>query len=495
MSRLSSRPLATVLAAALAAGGCSGLAPRYEQPPAPIAGEWPIAATTATTEGAAEVAPGQPVPVHATADVGWRDFFTDERLEQLVALALENNRDLRAAVLNVERARAFWAIRRADRLPSVDGAAVGVRQRLPSSQTGTGDAETISGYTLQVGVTSYELDLFGRVNNLSQAALERYFATEEARRATQIALAAEVASAYVRLASDLELVKVAIETLDSQEASYRLTQQRYERGAVSGLEVSQAQTTVESARVDLARFRGDAAQSRHLLTFLVGTAIDPSLLPSGFDFAVTGLRPVPAGLPSAALLRRPDVQAAEHQLIAAHADIGAARAAFLPRISLTGTAGASSDELSSLFDGGSGIWSFIPRIDVPIFQGGRLRANLRVAETDRAIAVADYERAIQAGFREVSDALALSTTLHDQIVAHDALVAAARRAYELSEARYDAGRDSYFVLLDSQRIYYRAQQGRIVTRYQEQANRIELYRALGGGWLETTGTASQQVAE
>jgi multidrug efflux system outer membrane protein len=360
-----------------------------------------------------------------------------------------------------------------------------VRQRLPESQTGTGSAETFSSYGAEVGITSYELDLFGRVRNLSQAALERFFATEEARRGAQIALISQVATTYLGLAADLQLQRLAEETLESQEESYRLTQSRYELGAVSGLEVAQAQTTVESARVDVARFAGDVAQDLNLLTFLVGAPIDPTLLPEGFAAGgVTAMAPLPGGMPSEVLLRRPDVQAAEHQLRAAHADVGAARAAFLPRISLTGSAGFGSDDLSSLFESGSATWSFIPQVSVPIFQGGRLRAGLGVAQTDRAIAVEDYQRAIQAGFREVSDALSLTATLGRQLAAQEALAAAARRAYELSLARHEAGRDSFLVVLDSQRAFYAAQQGLIVTRLAEQANRVELYRALGGGWQE-----------
>jgi multidrug efflux system outer membrane protein len=418
------------------------------------------------------------------ADIGWRDFLVDERLEQLVALALENNRDLRIAVLNVERARAQWGIRRADLVPSVGGGVFALRQRLPASQTGSGRAETFTQYNAEVGISSYELDLFGRVRSLSRAALEQLFAREEARRGAQIALIAEVAAAYLTLAADRELQRLAEETVESQESSFRLTEQRYELGAVSGLEVSQARTTVESARVDAARFAGNVAQDLSFLTLLVGAPVDPTLLPSGFALGTSGLEPLPAGLPSEVLLRRPDVLAAEHLLRGANASVGAARAAYFPRIALTASGGVSSDELSSLFDSGNTVWSFLPQVSIPIFQGGRLRANRQVAETDRALAVAEYERAIQVGFREVSDALALTSTLARQRAAQEALAAAAGRAYELSQARYDSGRDSYLILLDSQRVWYGAQQGLIVTRLAEQANRVGLYRVLGGGWVE-----------
>jgi multidrug efflux system outer membrane protein len=382
---------ALLAASGLATAGCAGFAPRYERPPAPIPGDWPIPPSIATAAAVPAATAATPVAaIGPAADVGWRDFLPDERLEQVIALALENNRDLRTAVLNVERSRALWAIRRADRLPSVGGTVTGARQRLPASQTGTGRGETVSSYGLEVGVTAYEVDLFGRVRNLSQAALERFFASEENRRSAQLLLIADVANAWLALAADRELQRLAEETVASQESSFRLTERRYELGAVSGLEVSQAQTTVESARVDAARFAGDVARDLNLLTFLVGGPIDPALLPPGFDVALTAFPQVAAGVPSEALLRRPDVLAAERFLRAAHADIGAARAAFLPRISLTGSAGVSSSQLSSLFDGGTGAWSFIPQISIPVFQGGRLRAGLRVAEVDRELALNDY---------------------------------------------------------------------------------------------------------
>ena len=485
----SSRRLA-LATAALLAGGCVSLEPPYERPAAPIAGEWPIPPITPQSQATpdvatpAAVAGGEGV---AVADVGWRDFLVDERLEEVVALALENNRDLRIAVLNAERSRALWGIRRADRVPSVGGAVSAVRQRLPESQSGTGRAETFTSYSAEVGVTSYELDLFGRVRSLSRAALEQFFASEEARRSAQIALIGEVATTWLSLAADLELQRLAEETVGVQEESFRLTERRHELGAVSGLEVSQARTTVESARVDAARFAGNVAQDLNLLTLLVGAPVPAELLPGGFDQEVTGLAPLPAGLPSEVLLRRPDVLAAEHFLRAANANVGAARAAYFPRIGLTGTAGVSSGELSSLFEGGSAGWSFIPQVTIPIFQGGRLRAGREVAEAERAIGVADYESAIQTGFREIADALALTATLLRQREAQEALAAAARRAYELSQARHESGRDSYLVLLDSQRAWYAAQQGLIVTRLAEQANRVALYRVLGGGWEEGDG--------
>jgi outer membrane protein, multidrug efflux system len=463
------------LAAALMTGGCGVLEPRVPEAAPSIPAEWPLPAKTAVpiaAEGATAAAPGTP----ATADIGWRDFFVDPRLQEVIALALANNRDLRVAMLNVERARALYRIERADRVPSVGATAGLVR-------TG-GDVPVIDLYTAGVGITEFELDLFGRVRNLSQAALEEYFAQEEARRSAQLTLIAEVANAYLALAADQEQLRVVQLTLTTREEFHALTQKRYELGAVSALDVSQSRTQVESARAEVARFSGQAAQTANALQLLVGAPVGTELLPQSFGESVTGLAPLPAGMPSEVLLRRPDVLAAEHRLRAENANIGAARAAFFPSIKLTGSVGSASDELSGLFDAGTGVWLFAPQVNLPIFEGGRLRANLDVARTDRDIALAQYERAIQAGFRDVADALALTTTLADQRAARQATVDAATEADRLALARYKAGRDSYLVLLESQRSLYLAQQTLIVTRLSEQTNRVTLYKALGGGWLE-----------
>ena len=464
-----------VLAAAVMAGGCGVLEPRLPEAAPSIPAEWPMPATTAVpiaAEGATAAAPGTP----ATADIGWRDFFVDPRLQEVIGLALANNRDLRVAVLNVERARALYRIERADRVPSVGATAAMVR-------TG-GDAPTTDSFTAGVGITEFELDLFGRVRNLSQAALQQYFAQEESRRSAQLTLIAEVANAYLALAADQEQLRIVQLTLTTREEFHALTQKRYEFGAVSALDVSQSRTQVEAARADVARFSGQAAQTANALQLLVGAPIGADLLPQSFGESVTGLAPLPAGLPSEVLLRRPDVLAAEHRLRAGNANIGAARAAFFPSIKLTGSVGSASDELSGLFDAGTGVWAFVPQVNLPIFEGGRLRANLDAARADRDIALAQYERAIQAGFRDVADALALTTTLAEQRAARQATVEAATEADQLARARYKAGRDSYLVLLESQRTLYLAQQTLIVTRLSEQTNRVTLYKALGGGWLE-----------
>ncbi len=474
--------LATLaLAVTLAFSGCAMLEPQLPAADSAIPADWPLPPTTAAAikaDSGAATPSGTPVSAdQAAMDIGWRDFFVDPKLEELVARALENNRDLRVAILNVERARAQYNIRRADRFPSLGANAT--LNRSGGNVANPGDV-----YSASLGIAAFELDLFGRVHNLSQAALQQYFAQEEARRSAQLSLIAEIANTYLTLAADLEAQRVAQATLDNQQAAYDLIVKRHELGAVSGLDLSQAQTTVETARADVARYAGLVATDINGLRLLVGAPVESGLLPKGFDMAVSGLTALPAQLPSQVLLRRPDVLQAEHLLRSANANIGAARAAFFPSISLTGSVGTASTELSGLFESGTRIWSFIPQINLPIFQGGRLRANLGAATADRDIALARYEKSIQSGFREVADALALTQTLGDRRAAQQTLLNAATRAHELSKARYDRGRDSFLILLDAQRTLYGAQQALVAAQLAEQANRVTLYKALGGGWQE-----------
>jgi multidrug efflux system outer membrane protein len=451
-------------AIALALGGCVSMAPKLPAAQAGIPAAWPLPEATAAEPGRAE-------------DIGWRQFFTDPKLSRLIELSLDNNRDLRVAVLNVEKARAQYRIQRADRVPSINVTG-------QSTRTGVSGQPLSEQYRADLGTTNFELDLFGRVNSLSNAALERYLAQDESRRSTQLSLIAEVANAYLTLAADQESLKVAQATRDNQEASFELTSKRHALGAASQLDLSQAQTTVESARADMARYTGLVAQDTNALRLLVGAQLDDALLPDGLNGDVTMLGALPAGLPSDVLLRRPDILQTEHLLRAANADIGAARAAFFPSIQLTGSVGTVSNDLSGLFKGGSGTWTFMPQITVPIFQGGRLTAQLAGAKADQQIALAQYEKAIQTGFREVADALVLTRTLADQRQAQEALESAAARADELSKARYRAGRDSYLESLVTQRSLYSAQQQLIATRLAEQTNRVTLYKVLGGGWNE-----------
>ncbi len=410
------------------------------------------------------------------ADIGWRDFFSDPRLQSLIDQSLANNRDLRVAVLNVEKARAQYRIQRADRVPAI--AAQGQMTR------SGGDAPVTEQFSATLGVVEFELDLFGRVRNLSQAALQQYFAQAANRRSAQLSLVAEAANAWLTLGADSEQLAIARATLATYEDSLRLTEARHQLGDASSLELSQTRTLVETARTDVARFSGQVAQDRNALVLLAGGPIDDGLLPGGEINQVAAVRPLPGNVPGEVLLRRPDVMAAEHTLLSANANIGAARAAFFPSISLTGSVGSASSALSGLFDGGTRAWSFIPKLTVPIFQGGKLRANLGVATADRDIALAQYEKAIQSGFREAADALALNDSLDAQLASQQALVAAADQAQRLSQARYDAGLDSFLTLLDARRTAYTARQSLVSTQLAQQSNQVALYKVLGGGWHE-----------
>lgn len=462
------RRLVLTISAVAALSGCATMAPEYTRQAAPVAESWPTG--PAYGEAAGEEIGG----------LSWRDFYVDGRLRSMIDLALENNRDLRIAALNVERASAQYQIRRSGLFPTIDAAAAGNVQRVPASVSSTGQAMTSRQYSASVGLSAYELDLFGRVRSLKDAALEQFFAAEHAQRSARIGLVAGVANGYLMLAADSERLELAKETLAAQEASYELTRRRFELGVASELDLSQARTSVEAARVDIARYKAFIAQDLNALELLVGSPVPDELLPAELG-SVTALRDIAPGLPSDVLQGRPDILQAESELKGANANIGAARAAFFPRISLTTSAGLASDELGSLFKGSSGAWSFAPFISLPIFDGGARRAGLETAEVDRDIFLARYERAIQTAFREVADALALQGTIGEQLAAQQSLVEAADQSYRLSEARYRAGVDSYLSVLDSQRALYAAQLGFIELRFSKFTNLVTLYKALGGG--------------
>jgi multidrug efflux system outer membrane protein len=458
--------LATLAASLLT--GCT-MAPHYDRPAAPVAAEYPDDTGPATEQTA--------------ADIDWHGFYADPKLRSLVELALTNNRDLRVAILNIEQARAQYRVQRAQSWPQVDANGSVNANRTPASLSMTGETTTTRQYSADVGA-SFELDLFGRVRSLNGQALEQFLATAEARRAAQISLIAEVANAYLAWSADQEQLALARQTLQSQSESYALTQRRLEFGSASELTLRQIQTSVDTARIDVARYTQLIAQDRNALTLLVGAPVPGELAPTILTDTVSSIADLPAGLPSDLLQRRPDILQAEHELKAAHYNIGAARAAFYPRITLTGSAGSGSADLAGLFEGGSGAWSFAPQISVPLFAGGANRANLDSALVSRQIEVAQYERAIQSAFREVADALAERRTLGEQLAARLSLVDATTASFKLSQARYERGIDSYLDVLDSQRSMYSAQQGLIDTRLQQLANTVTLYKVLGGGWSE-----------
>lgn len=461
------RTLTLALAAALASG-CT-MIPSYERPAAPVAASFPNA-----VPAAAEAAPADAI--------AWRDYFADNRLREVIALALANNRDLRVAALNIEKARAQYRIQRADLFPAVGATGSQNAARLPGDLTSSGEAEVNRSYSATIGFSAYELDFFGRIRSLNAEALEAYLGTEEARRSAQISLVAEVANAWLTFAADRERLALASSTYETRQKSSDLTRRIFEAGAVSALDLHQAETLLHNARADAARYRSFVAQDENALALIVGAPVPAELLPATLTDSISAVAELPAGVPSEVLIRRPDILQAERALRAANASIGAARAAFFPSISLTAAAGSASSTLGGLFDGGSGTWSFLPQIRIPIFEAGRLKASLEVAEVQRDIHVAQYEKAIQSAFREVADALAERATLAEQLDARRRLVEATQSGFRLSEARYKGGVDSYLGLLDAQRTLYTAELDLIGVRLADAANRVTLYKVLGGGW-------------
>lgn len=470
------KPIALIpLTLALTLAGCINLAPKYERPAAPVAAGFP------TVEGT--VNSGNPVAAEAPAAMAWQRFFTDARLQRLIDIALANNRDLRVSILNIEQARAQYRIQRADRLPTVNAAVTGNR-------ASTGEDKPISStYQAGLAVSSFELDFFGRVRNLTESALAQYLATEEARKTTQISLVSQVATTYLAYLADEELLGLTQQTLKTREESLRLTQLRFDNGVSSKLDLQQAVSLVEQARTTLAQAQRQRAQDLNLLTLLIGAPI-PNDLPQGATLATTNLPDLPAGMPSDLLVSRPDIRSAEQQLIAANADIGAARANYFPRITLTGSAGSASTELSGLFKSGSFGWTFAPQAILPIFDYGRVRAGVESARAGRDIAVAQYERSIQTAFREVADALAGQATYSEQLRAQQAVAAAESDRFQLSDLRYRNGTASYLDLLDAQRSLFTAQQQAIEANLARLQNQVVLYRVLGGGWSEPVNQAT-----
>lgn len=472
-----------VLAAMLA--GCASMAPDYQRPAAPVAEQWPAQASNQGTPA---------------ADIGWREFLLDNRLQQLVELALQNNRDLRVAALNIEQARAEYQVQRADLFPTVNVIASRTAQLGSASSTSsssnatTGTVTSSSGgsvvqsYRATVGFSAYELDFWGRIRSLNEQALQSFFATEEARRSTHISLVSEVASAWLTLAADMQRLKLAQDTLQSQQASYDLTKQGFDIGVYSALELRQIQISVDTARADVANYLSQVKQDQNALVLLVGQPVPENLLPQSQPDQVTSVADLPAGIPSEVLQRRPDILQAEHSLQAANANIGAARAAFFPTITLTTTLGSASNQLSGLFASGSKVWSFAPQLTLPIFDAGRNRSKLKSAEVAQQITVAQYEKAIQSAFKEVADALAIRENLTERLQAQQSLVEASQESYKLSDARFRGGIDSYLAVLDAQRTLYSAQQTLITVNLTAQTNQVTLYKVLGGGWNESSKT-------
>ena len=455
----------TALAAALLLGGCMSFIPAYERPAAPVAPAY-----------APELMPAGGSAATAAAEIEWQSYFADARLKRLIEIALQNNRDLRVAVLNIEQARATYQIRRADELPSVGAGLTAQRQAVGGG--------LVNSYAVGLAVTGYELDFFGRVRALSQSALSSYMATEEARKTVQITLVAAVANTHLSLLADEELLRVTREALATREDSFKLTKLKFDNGATSELDLRQSEQLLEGARATLAQTQRQRSLDENALVLLLGQPL-PADLPAVTALAAQpALRELPAGLPSDLLTRRPDVRAAEQQLLAANANIGAARAAFFPRITLTANAGTASTELSGLFKSGTFAITGVAQLLQPIFDSGRNQANLDSAKVGRDIAVAQYEKAIQTAFREVSDSLAGRATLGEQLRAQTALTNAAQVSYRLADLRYRNGASSYLDVLDAQRNYFAAQQATVQVQAQQAQNLVTLYKVLGGGWSE-----------
>lgn len=501
---LSLRPLALAALACGLLAGCN-LAPRYEAPALPVASTLPALNSRQANLPEAATALSEAGPM------AWQDFVQAPPLRELIALALDNNRDLRVAAIAIEKARAQYGISRADLFPTVAATGAGSRSRTANDLTTAGRSNVTGQYSATLGFSSYELDFFGRVRNLNETALQEFLRVEDNRRSVQLSLVAELAGAWLGLQADARRLQLARNTLATRQKALDLTRQSHALGASSALVLAQAQTAADTARVDVAGYVSQVARGRNALALLAGAAVPVALLPEAVAQAesalpasttaadgTTPLLPpptasaaallaIPSDLPSSVLLRRPDVQAAERTLQGATANIGAARAAFFPSISLTASVGTASNELSGLFGGGNGTWSFAPQIRLPLFDAGRNRANLGVAEANRDTAVAQYEKAIQTAFREVADALADRATLDERLLAQSSLVEASQRVLALSQARFRLGADNYLTLLDAERSLYTAQQTQITLQLAEQVNRITLYKVLGGQWNASPG--------
>ncbi len=445
--------------------GCSFI-PSYKRPALPTAASYPGVT-------------GKQVPVNI-GQLGWRDFFTDPRLQGLISQAIENNRDLRISMQRVEEARAQYGIQRSELLPSISAGALYSRSRTPADLSFTGSPLTISEYAATLNLSIWELDFWGRIRSLKKAALESFFATEEARRAAVVSLVAQVANTYLLECELDERIAIARKTITDRQESYRITRRRYEVGSAPKMDSVQAESLLNQARVDLADLQRQRDLNLNALTLLVGAPVTPSveLLSQVQPYFA---RQIPAGLPSDLLFNRPDVIAAEHQLKAENANIGAARADFFPSITMTGDLGTASTELKHLFGWSSRVWSFTPSIALPIFTGGRLRANLALSKALRNEAVAGYEKTIQTAFREVADALAERRWLAKQVVAQQDTLADENERVRLAWLRYQNGAASYLEVLDAQRDQYAAEQALVQARQALLSSNVNLYSALGGG--------------
>jgi len=487
MPRALKRAVAAVFAgmawSCLVGHGCT-MAPKYTREKPPIPADWPSGPAYEDRTVRAGL-PGAP-------ELHWWDFFPDTRLRGLIELALNNNRDLRTAVLTAERVRALYGIQRAEILPTANATATAGKQRIPGGLLGFPQALTIEQYGLGLGMSSWEIDFFGRIRSLKDRALQEYLATEQASRSLRILVVSSVAQAFMSLAADRENLALARKLLETKETAYRLALRQHEVGILTGLDLDRVRASVEAARAEVSRYTQMVAQDENALTLLAGTSVPEELVPGALS-EVAPPQEISPGLPSEVLLRRPDVAQAESLLKAAHADIGAARAAFFPRISLTTTVGTASTDLSGLFASGSGQWSYAAQMVMPIFDA-RTWWALKASKVQQKLALTQYEKAIQNAFREVADALAFHGAVKTQVEAQQSVVSALSDTYRLSARRYEKGVDSKLKLLDAQRTLLEAQQGLVSLTSAKLLSTVRLYAVLGGGWEEAAPEPGHAVS-
>jgi multidrug efflux system outer membrane protein len=493
-------PSLTLALLSLCLAACT-LEPHYVRPDPAVTQQWPEPPAGDEKSMPSAAQPAAEAPQRSAAQIGWREFFTDPKLQALIAQALQHNPDAQVATLNIAAARAQYQIQRAELFPKISASAIEQVEKYPTAVlpivagAGTGSIGATGGsgsgifryFDVGVGFTSYELDLFGRIRSLNHARLQQYLGYVETRRSTQISVIAEVASAYLTWLADSTLLRITGDTLNSQQESLKLIRMSFDGGVATALDLHQAEITVATAQANLAQYRRQVAQDQNALVVLLGAPMpNESMAEEDLDEEKL-LTDLPAGLPSDILVQRPDILAAEHNLIAANANIGAARAAFFPSILLTGSYGTASTQLSGLFQQGSSAWTFSPQISLPIFAGGANVASLDLAKVQKNILVVQYQQAIQNGFREVADALAGRATLDAQVAADTALLEASSESFRLSNMRYTGGVDNYLGVLDAQRILYSAQQSLVSVKLARLQNLVTLYKALGGGWREQSG--------
>ncbi|MDE1883115.1 MAG: efflux transporter outer membrane subunit [Rhodospirillales bacterium] len=458
--------------------GCSFI-PAYHRPALPVTNQYPVAGGSGP----------------AAASIGWRDFFQDPALQDLIALSIANNRNLRVSVLNVEEAQAQYRVDRAGLFPTIDGAGEEIAQRTSAGLTTSGAGITSHEYSLGAQTVSWELDLFGKIRSQAESAHQTYLSDADTMLSARIALVAQMASEYYTWLADRESLKIAQDTAAADQKSLQLTQLEAANGTTTAIAVAQAQTTYDTAMADVAQFQRQTAQDMDELVLLAGAPLPAALVQKMDSVSQLSNEPplprVPAGLPSDLLTRRPDIRAAEHELLAANANIGAARAAFFPSISLTANGGVASSSLSSLFSGGTTAWLFEPQITLPIFTGGANLANLDLAKLEKQAQIANYEATIQSAFHDVSDALVARQTYVDQVQAEQNLVAADTRYYTLAQMRFNAGIDNYLNVLLAQDSLLSARLTLVSLQLAQQQNEITLYKALGGGW-QANGASTPQ---